>query len=120
VSDCDPNEVGSVEEEAPTTLCDRDRVNNVWIDGGNKETGEGGVCQLDTLREDQVVYVIQRDQRARADLLRVTSNEYLQELARTVPPLPQERPGDKLQQELNRNRPVKLYTEFKGIPPWNQ
>jgi hypothetical protein len=116
MADCDL--VGD-SEETPTTLCDGDRTNNVWIDGGDPAVGNGA-CMLDTMREDQVVYVLQRDERAREDLKRVTTNERLLELANTVPSLPKDWPGDAIQDELNPPRQVLLYTNFKGQPPWNQ
>jgi hypothetical protein len=104
-----------------TTYCDRDRVNNVWVEGAD-ENGEGGVCLLDTMNEAQVVYVLQRDETARRDLLRVTSDEQLLELANTVPRLPVEEPGDVLQRETNHNsdpNSLPFYNQFRGQPPWN-
>jgi len=96
------------ETVTPATLCDLDRTDNVWV--------EGDVCMLDTLREDQVIYILQRDEKARADLCRVTSNEHLRELAATVPRLSTERPGDKLQKQGNQNT-IPFYATFKGRPP---
>jgi len=111
------------DDTGPTTYCDRDRTHNSWIlsDSEAPETGEGGICLLDTLSECQVVNSLQRDEKARADLLRVTSNEYLLNLARTVPRLSTERPGDKLQTETNKNsESIPFYSQFRGNPPFNQ
>ena len=107
----------TTEEAVPTTLCDRDRVNNVWVEGAD-ENGEGGVCLLDTMREDQVIYSLQRDEVARADLCRVTSDPRLLELAATVPRLATNREGYQLQQEVNRNADsLPFYSVFRGRPP---
>lgn len=102
---------------APTTLCNLDRTNNVWVEGAN-ENGEGGVCLLDTMNESQVIYVLQRDEKARADLRRVTSDPDLLTLADTVPRLTTDRTGDVLQSGLNRNAAsIPFYSVFRGRPP---
>jgi hypothetical protein len=103
-------------ETTTTTLCDRDRTNNVWVEGGD---GDGsGVCLLDTMSEEQVIYVLQRDEKAREDLRRVTSDEHLLELAETVPRLPTTPLGDSLQSEVNRNADsIAFYSVFRGRPP---
>lgn len=110
---CDVNEV----EVPVSTLCDRDRVNNVWVEGAD-ENGEGGICLLDTMSEPQVIYVLQRDVKARADLCRVTSDEQLLELAVTVPLLSKGRFGDEIQKEVNRDASsLPFYSVFRGRPP---
>jgi len=107
------------EVTARTTYCDRDRANNVWVEGAD-ENGEGGVCLLDTLSEEQVIYSLQRSERARVDLCRVTSDPYLINLAAKTPRLPTDRPGDQMQTEINRNsESIPFYTQFKGKMPWN-
>lgn len=100
---------------SPTTFCDRDRVNNVWVEGADAQ-GVGGVCLLDTMSDPQVIYVLQRDEVARADLRRVTSDPHLLELADSVPRLPTGRFGDEIQKEVNRNS-LPFYTVFRGRPP---
>jgi hypothetical protein len=105
------------EETVPITKCNRDRVNNVWLEGAN-EDGEGGVCLLDTMSEDQVIYVLQRDEVARADLLRVTSDARLLELATIVSSLSKEQGGDQLQKMINRSsESIPFYSIFRGRPP---
>ena len=105
------------ETVAPTTKCDRDRVNNVWVEGAD-ENGEGGICLLDTMTEAQVIYTLKRDETARADLRRVTSDVDLLTLADTVPRLTTDRTGDVLQSGLNRNADsVAFYSVFRGRPP---
>lgn len=105
----------------PRTLCDRDRKNNVWVEGVVDENGNGGICLLDTLCEGQIIGILQVDEVARADLKRVTSDAHLLELAETIPRLPLEEPGDKLQHEVNRNADsIPFYSIFRGQPPFAQ
>lgn len=125
MADCpqDPNECRALPPECPTTTapatkCNGDRTNNVWIDGGNPETGEGGVCLLDTLQECQVIWIIERDERARADLLRVTDDERLLELGNTIARLPTINSSDA--QMKGQNSYVPFYSVFKGQPPFAQ
>lgn len=101
------------------TLCDGNRANNVWVEGADAE-GNSGICLLDTMELDQIIGVIQRDPQARIDLLKVTTNEYLQNLANTLPPLPTTNEGDDLQKQVNQNTVTPFYTIFKGQIPFNQ
>ena len=103
------------------TYCDGDRVNNVWIEGGNRETGEGGVCLLDNLTQDQVIYCVERDETARKDLKRVTHNPELLNLAETTPRLSTLEPMDVEQSEINNNNfTCPYYQAFRGQPPYAQ
>jgi hypothetical protein len=103
------------------TLCDLDRRNNIWVEGVVDENGVGGICMLDTMEEYQVVSTLQRSQRAKDDLLKVTGNEYLRNLARTVPLLPTGEEGDQLQKEVNANaQSIPFYALFRGQPPFAQ
>jgi hypothetical protein len=106
MTDCDCT---TTETEAPCTLCDGDTTDNVWM--------AGTVCQLDTMTEEDIIYVVQRDHRARVDLRRITTNERLLEIANTVPSLPSETPGDQLQRELAGPAPA-FYAIFRGQPPF--
>lgn len=118
---CEQNPCACETAPRPSTYCDRDRVNNVWVEGVVDENGNGGVCLLDTLCESQVIGVLQVDETARADLKRVTSDARLLELAETVPRLPTEEAGDKLQREVNRNGDsIPFYSVFRGQPPFAQ
>lgn len=94
-------------EPGTFTLCDGDRTNNRWV--------ENGVCLLDNLDASQIVFIIERDEDARADLKRVTTCEEILCLANTVPRLPTYREEDKLQSAFN-NTPNSLpfYTLFRG------
>lgn len=105
-------------EEPRPTLCDRDRKCNVWVEGADAE-GNGGICLLDTLEECDVIQSLHRSQRAHDDLMRVTSNERLRELALTVPLYPQTNDGDNLQKEVNQNT-IPFYAVFRGQPPFAQ
>jgi hypothetical protein len=106
-------------EEAPSrvTYCDGDRANNVWVEGAN-ENGEGGICMLDTMTQAQVIYVLQRNAKARDDLQRVTTDTELKDWALTIPMLPGVEDGDKLQRQVNNNAAsIPFYSVFAGKPP---
>ena len=71
----------------------------------------------------QVIYVIEHDDVARADLLKVTSDPELRNLAMTVARLPTQQEDDKLQSTINRNNtPASspFYGLFRGQPPFSQ
>jgi len=111
----------AVDPCAPSTRCDRDTANNVWVEHG---VGPGdcltpGVCLLDSMNDCDIIYVLERNERARADLLRVTSDPHLIDLANQVQRLPLGEEEDALMNMLN-NEPLPLYTHFHGQPPWNQ
>jgi hypothetical protein len=107
-----------ISTEPVGTACDRDRKNNVWVEGADAD-GNGGICLLDNLCEQQIVDIIQRDEVARVDLIRVSTNPELHKLAVTVPRLPGHNEGDKLQQEMNQGT-LPFYTVFRGQPPFAQ
>lgn len=108
-----PDDQDPCQPTTPTTLCDGDTTDNVWMDGQ--------VCLLDTLNEYQVCDILSRDEVARKDLLRVTTDARLLELARTVPRLPTGVASDECQRKVNTN-PASLpfYTVFAGKPPFAQ
>jgi len=120
----------ATEEECPptpTTKCDLyvPGTPNVWVERGDSpnDVNAPGVCMLDTMEECQVVYILQRDDKARADLLRVTSDERLRELAATTPKLPVVEQADAEQALYNEpNNPGSLpfYAIFRGRPPFAQ
>ena len=115
-TDCPPLQ----EPPKSSTLCDRDRKNNVWVEGAD-ENGAGGLCLLDTMTEAQVIGVLKVNERARADLKRVTSDPQLLDLAEKIPRLPTEQDDDKLQRETNRNADsIPFYSIFRGQPPFPQ
>ena len=55
------------------TLCTGDCSNNIWY--------QQGACKLDTLTYDQVYFVLERNPKAKKDLLRITNDPCLIELA---------------------------------------
>lgn len=101
-------------DEERVTYCDRNRANNVWVEGAD-ENGNGGICLLDTMTEAQVVGVLEVDPRARKDLKKVTSDPHLLSLADSVPELPETSELDDLQKNLNRNADsIPFYSLFRG------
>lgn len=90
----------------PPTLCDGDTTNNAWI--------EDGVCMLDNLCKDQVVYIIQRNPKARDDLKRVTTCQELINLLNLVPLLSGEQEDDAQQSRFNTGDCLPQYTIFRG------
>lgn len=107
----------STEDSGRITYCDGQRANNVWLEGAD-ENGVGGVCMLDTMTRDQVIFVLQRDPKARDDIQTITTDAELKAWAATIPMLPTGNPGDKLQTEMNANaRSIPFYSLFAGKPP---
>lgn len=106
--------------EPKATKCDlyQPGDENCWVEKGDPSAR--GICMLNTLNECQVVYILERDDRARADLLKVTSDPALRELALTIPKLPVVEQTDAEQVYLNRNtEPASLpfYSLFRGRLP---
>jgi hypothetical protein len=102
------------------TKCDLDRNNNVWVEGIAPD-GTGGICTLDNLCDDTIVFILQRDEHAREDLLRVTSDAHLRTLAATTPRLPTTYQGDEEMAQINQMpASIPFYTAFRGQPPFAQ
>lgn len=111
----------------PRTKCDlyRQGTANVWVERGTSsvDVTAPGVCMLDTMTDEQVIYVVERDDKARADLLLVTSDRHLRELVATIARLPTQQDDDRLQREMNRNESpasTPFYALFRGQPPFAQ
>ncbi len=116
------------------TRCDlyRQGQNNVWVlkaksgtglVGPDKTEDVTGICILDTMTRAQVIYVLERDEKARGDLVTVTTDPELLHLARTIPRLPVVEETDAEQALLNRpNEPAQnpFYAIFRGQPPFAQ
>lgn len=105
---------------AGCTFCDRERRNNVWVEGPVDSNGQGGICMLDIMSADQIVGVLQVDEQARAHLRTVTSNAELLALADQVQRLPTTTQGDEMQKDFNRNDYIPFYSIFRGQPPFSQ
>lgn len=113
----------SCDEPKPTTKCDlyKPGDQNVWVERGTP--GAEGICLLNTMSRDQVIYSLERDDVARADLLKVTTDPDLIELAKTVVRLPTAELVD-MEQTIH-NRPqepagIPFYAIFRGQPPFAQ
>lgn len=124
---CNQDPCGCVEPTTtPTTKCDlyKPGDENVWVERACQPGNTApGICLLDTWSKEQVIYSIQRDDVARADLLRVTSDPELRQLAVDVPRLPTAELADMQQTVGNRNYEVAsnpFYTIFRGQPPFAQ
>jgi len=105
--------------------CNGDRKNNVWVERGPGANDGNciGICLLDTMTEDQVIFAVERDDRARADLLRVTTDARLLQIARETPRLPVTEEADNIQTRMNRNHAAAstpFYSIFRGQPPFSQ
>lgn len=117
----------SCDETPRKTMCDRYQPGdkNVWVERGDTPGSENapGICLLDTMSREQVIYSIERDEVARADLLKVTTNPDLIELANTVTRLPTAELVD--MEQTTGNRPqeaagIPFYAIFRGQPPFAQ
>lgn len=112
---------------APTTKCDRyvPGSKNVWVERGNSpnDVNAIGVCMLDTMCDAEIINSIERDEQARQDLLQITSDPHLLELARTVPRLPTVELVDAEQAQVNQannSGSIPFYSIFRGQPPFAQ
>jgi hypothetical protein len=110
----------------PCTKCDLYRVGdkNVWVERGEGPSDAScpGICLLDTMSEDQVIYSLEHDEKAREDLLKVTTDPRLIELAQTIPRLPVVDEADAVQADLGRDTAgaIPFYAVFRGQPPFAQ
>ncbi len=105
---------------SPKSLCDGDRTNNYWIEGGTPARGDG-VCMLDNLSEEEVIYHIQHNRDARRDLARVTSDPEVLKLLAETPDLPTREYADAASTHFNRHADsIPYYSLFRGQPPFNQ
>jgi hypothetical protein len=73
--------------------------------------------------DEQIIHVLERDDKARSDLLKVTSDQGLINLAKTVPKLPTVEQSDVEQALLNQphnSGSIPFYALFRGKPPFAQ
>ncbi len=113
--------------QRPCTRCDLyvQGTKNAWVLKGPSPEDQKcvGICILDTITDAQVIYVLERSEKARQDLLAVTSDRHLRELAGDVPRLPVVEEADMDQALVNRpNEPAQnpFYAVFRGQPPFAQ
>jgi len=111
----------------PTTKCDlyTPGMKNVWVERGDSpnDINAPGVCMLDTMTDTQIIYTIERDEQAREDLLKITTDTNLLNIARTIARLPVVETMDAEQALLNQpNNPgsIPFYSIFRGRPPFAQ
>lgn len=100
-------------------------MKNVWIERGDSpnDIHAPGVCMLDTMSDEQIIYCIQRDQNAREDLRLITTEPHLLALADATPPLPTAEVNDLEQRFLNQPNnaaSIPFYALFRGQPPFAQ
>ena len=109
--------------EVRQTKCDRDTKNNVWVEKGVGGENCVGICLLDTMTEEQVIDILEKNETARADLRRVTSDARLLEIAAQTKRLTTAEEADLQQKWVNRNEsPASnpFYAVFRGQPPFAQ
>jgi hypothetical protein len=94
------------------TLCTGDKADNIWF--VPRAPGYPGRCILDELTYEEVYEVLRRVPRAKADLIRITNDPTLLQLAQTtqLARSPQDE-ADMVQKRLNRNT-LPFYTLFRG------
>ena len=117
----------SCDNDKPTTKCNlyKPGDKNVWVERGDTPGSEDcpGICLLDTMSRDQVIYVLEHDAVARKDLHTVTTDPELIKLANEVVGLPTAELTDMQQSVLNHaHEPatVPFYAIFRGNPPFAQ
>jgi hypothetical protein len=97
----------------------------VWVERGDTPGSENapGICLLNTMSKEQVIYVLERDEVARRDLLTVTSDPDLLFLANNIVRLPTPELVDMEQAVGNRSNEaaaIPFYAIFRGQPPFPQ
>ena len=99
--------LGEDAAQSGCSLCEQLKPDdkNVWR--------EGSVCLLDTLSAQTVMYILERDEVARRDLLAITQHPFLQYLALTVKRLST---TSEAQIDMAVNKaPLPFYTIFRGM-----
>lgn len=100
-------------EKGKCTVCDGDRTDNIWFEPG--PPGFPGRCILDELTFEQVYYVLQRVPQAKPDLLRITSDPVLIQLANDSRLITDEiESGQKATDLINRQGTLPFYTLMRG------
>lgn len=102
------------------TRCDRYDPSqpNVWVEKGGP--GYTGICMLDTMTDDQIIYTLIHDDKAREDLAKITTDPTLLAMVQEVPKLPGQSETDREQALVNMPHEIgtaPLYSVFRGKPP---
>lgn len=88
------------------TVCNGDTKNNIWFVNGK--------CLLDTSSYETIYMTLKRNPNAKADLLRITSDPVLRQLAMDTVFLADEQKADEaVTQKIARGR-IPFYSLFKG------
>jgi hypothetical protein len=95
-------------EDPSKTLCTGDTSKNIWY--------QGGKCKLDQLTYSTVIYILSRNRNAKADLLRITSDPCLIQIAnRTGLVVPTIEDSARVEARLNNPaQTLPFYTLFRG------
>ena len=88
------------------TVCNGDTTNNVWFAGGK--------CKLDQLTFEQVYFVLQKNPKAKADLLRITTDPTLIQLANETRPINQDAIDDRRAEKIINGNTLPFYTVLRG------
>ncbi len=96
------------------TVCDGDKTDNIWFQPG--PPGFPGRCILDELTFEQVYYVLQRVPQAKPDLLRITSDPVLIQLANDSRLVTDEiESNQKAADMINKQGTLPFYTLMRGV-----
>jgi len=88
------------------TICTGDTKNNIWFVDGQ--------CRLDQLSYDQVFYILSTVPNAKRDLLRITCDKNLVDLANTTKLIQPDSEADKTVTNLVNRNTIPFYTAFRG------
>lgn len=96
----------------PCTVCNLDTSNNIWFRPGYN--GHQGACKLDQLTYGQVIRVLRTVPCAGADLLKITDDPCLVELANKVKLIVPEKEQNAILSKRMSKGSLPYYTLFKG------
>jgi hypothetical protein len=94
------------------TVCTGDTSNNIWVQPG--PPGYPGKCKLDLLTYEQVYCVLQRVPCAKADLLKITSDQCLVNLANSTQLVVPEKEDNAIAASRLMRNSLPYYTVFRG------
>lgn len=103
-----------------SSKCKSGLRDNVWVERGTGGENAIGICLLDTLSEPQIIDIVERDEKARRDLLLATTDARLLEIAQKTKRLTTSEEADLQQKWVNKNEApasIPFYGLFRGQPP---